>query len=103
MVRNVLTGNAPAGYQTPALVVQDLETDAEGDGLLRCMEKHLAPGGTCVLNAFKPYMAPDELSGWVVPGEKLEWEVPFEGGKLACYDRRGPEIRVIKGRPCPAA
>jgi hypothetical protein len=30
-------------------------------------------------------------------------EVPFEGGKLSSYDRRGPEIRVIKGRPCPAA
>jgi len=73
----------------PFRVVQNLETDAEVEGLFRCIGLHLVPGGTCVLNAFKPLMRPDELRvRWVLPGERLKWEVPFEGGKLACYDRR---------------
>ena len=73
----------------PFRVVQNLETDAELEGLFRCIGRHLAPGGTAVLNAFKPYYAPDELrQRWVVSGEHLEWEVLLEDGKVACYDRR---------------
>ena len=72
----------------PYRVLQNLETDAEVDGLLGCVRRHLAPGGTCVLNVFKPLMAPAGLYGWVRTEEQLEWEVSFEGGKLACYGRR---------------
>ncbi len=73
----------------PFRVVQNLETDAEVDGLLSCIGKHLAVGGTSILNAFRPFYAPDELrERWLVPGERLNWEVSIEGGKVACYDRR---------------
>lgn len=81
----------------PFRVLQNLETDAQVDGLFRCIDAHLAPGGTCVLNVFKPFMGPDELrTHWVRSGERLEWEVPFDGGKLACYDRR-PRVDEQRG------
>jgi SAM-dependent methyltransferase len=73
----------------PYRVVQNLETDTEVDGLFRCIRKHLAPSGTCVLNVFKPLMAAEDLrERWVTADEKLAWEVPFEGGTVTCHDRR---------------
>lgn len=73
----------------PFRVLQNLETDAEVRGLFGCIGKHLAPGGTCVLNVFRPFYAPDELrKRWLAPGERLNWELPIEGGKVVCYDRR---------------
>ncbi len=73
----------------PFRVMQNLETDAEVDGMLDGIARHLAPGGTCILNVFRPFYAPGELrERWLVPGEKLAWEAPVEGGKAACYDRR---------------
>lgn len=81
----------------PFRVLQNLEADAQVDGLFRCIGLHLAPGGTCVLNVFKPFMGPDELqTRWVSPEERLEWETPFAGGKLACYDRR-PRVDEQRG------
>jgi len=73
----------------PYRVVQNLETDTEVDGLFNCIRKHLAPSGTCVLNVFRPRLAPNELrERWVVPGEQLDWEIPYKDGIVACYDRR---------------
>jgi SAM-dependent methyltransferase len=73
----------------PFRVLQNLETDEEVEGLLRCIRQHLAPGGTCVLNVFKPFCSPHELrERWLTPGEQLDWEVPQTGGKVACYSRR---------------
>ncbi len=73
----------------PFRVLQNLETDAQLDGLFRCIHKHLAPQGTCVLNVFRPYLEPEALRAqWSTPDERLSWEVPVEGGRLACYDRR---------------
>lgn len=73
----------------PFRVIQNLETDAQLDELFHCIGKHLAPGGTCILNAFRPKYPPDEMrQRWVTPEEQLDWEVAIEGGKVACYDRR---------------
>ncbi len=73
----------------PFRVLQNLETDAEVDGLLRCIGNHLAANATCILNAFKPFYGPHDLRArWLRPGERLNWEVPVPGGKVACYDRR---------------
>lgn len=73
----------------PFRVMQNLESDAEVNGLFEVIGRHLAPGGTCVLNVFRPNYPPDELARrWLVPGENLNWEVPIEGGKVVCYDRR---------------
>ena len=73
----------------PFRVLQNLETDQKIDGLFRCIRKHLAPNGTCILNVFKPFLEPEELRKlWTTREEKLNWEIPVEGGRLACYDRR---------------
>jgi SAM-dependent methyltransferase len=73
----------------PFRVLQNLETDSEVDGLFRCIHRHLAPNGVCILNVFRPYLEPEALrKQWIRTEEKLIWEIPVEGGKLACYDRR---------------
>jgi SAM-dependent methyltransferase len=73
----------------PFRVLQNLETDREVDGLFRCIRKHLAPKGTCILNVFRPFCEPDEMRRlWATPEENLSWEVAVEGGRIACYDRR---------------
>lgn len=73
----------------PFRVLQNMETNEDVDGLFRCIRKHLAPNGTCILNVFRPFLEPEELrKQWVTKEEKLNWEVPIEGGRLACYDRR---------------
>jgi len=73
----------------PFRVMQNLESDVQVDGLFRCIRNHLAPGGTCILNVFRPAYAPDEWrERWLARGERLSWEVPIEGGKVACFERR---------------
>ena len=73
----------------PFRVLQNLETDAEVDGLFRCIRGHLAPGGTCILNVFKPNRDPQGLrQHWVSGEEQLSWETPTDTGRLACYARQ---------------
>jgi len=73
----------------PFRVMQNLETGLQVEGLFSCIRKHLAAGGTCVLNVFRPLHAAGEWrERWLAPGERLSWEVPLAGGKLACFDRR---------------
>ena len=73
----------------PFRVLQNLETDAEVDGLFQCIRRHLAPGGSCILNVFRPYQEPEDLQQqWLTSEERLSWEVPIDGGRLVCYDRR---------------
>ncbi len=73
----------------PFRVLQNLETDAQVDGLLQCVHKHLAPNGTCILNVFMPKRDPEGLrQHWVSAEEHLSWQMPVEGGRIACYDRR---------------
>ena len=83
----------------PFRVLQNLETDGEVDGLFRCIRGHLAPGGSCILNVFRPYLHAEDLrQKWVREQEKMEWEVPVEAGRLTCYDRRprmDPEKLVL--------
>jgi SAM-dependent methyltransferase len=83
----------------PFRVLQNLETDAEVDGLFHCIHQHLAPQGTCILNVFQPMYDPETLrQKWVMPGEKMEWEAPVEGGTIVCSSRRSrmdPENDVL--------
>jgi SAM-dependent methyltransferase len=73
----------------PFRVLQNLETDNQVDALFGCIEEHLAPGGTSVLNVFKPYKDREGLlREWCTDVEQLYWEIPVEGGRVACYDRR---------------
>ena len=73
----------------PFRVFQNLGTDAQVDGLFQCIHNHLSPGGTCILNVFRPSLDPEELrERWVSQEEKFNWEVVVEGRKLVCSDRR---------------
>ena len=73
----------------PFRVLQNIEKDEDVAAMFRCIRQHLAPGGTCVLNAFRPFYAPQDLrEHWLSTEERLNWEVAVDGGKVACYDRR---------------
>ena len=69
----------------PYRVLQNLETDAQLDGLFRCVRAHLSATGTCVLNVFRPKWQARE---WLRDGETFNWEVRIEGGRVTCHDRR---------------
>jgi SAM-dependent methyltransferase len=73
----------------PFRVMQNLESDAQVEGLFACIQRHLAPLGTCILNVFRPNKEREALiKQWVSPSEELEWEIPTAGGKIACFSRR---------------
>ena len=73
----------------PFRVLQNLETDEEVDGLLRCVKTHLSRQGSCILNVFRPNADADTLRReWCTNEEKFRWEVPFEDGTVTCHDRR---------------
>jgi SAM-dependent methyltransferase len=69
----------------PYRVLQNVETDAQLDGLFGCVRAHLSATGTCVLNAFRPKWQARE---WLRDGETFNWEVYVEGGRVTCHDRR---------------
>lgn len=72
----------------PFRVMQNLETDEQLDGLFNTIRRHLAPGGSCVLNAFRPWG--DEAlvrQKWASRQEELmTWETPVGNGRVACFD-----------------
>lgn len=73
----------------PFRVVQNLETDAQLNGLFRSIRRHLAPRGRCVLNVFNPRGTREELiESWVSPEADAVWTVPFEDGEVTRYDHR---------------
>jgi hypothetical protein len=83
----------------PYRVFQNLETDSECEGFFRTVQKHMAPGGSCVLNVFKPNRDPEALRrDWVQKEEYQCWEVPIEDGRITCHARNArmePEKRVL--------
>jgi hypothetical protein len=63
--------------------------DAQLDGLFRCIQAHLAPGGTCILNVAMPKAGPEELCRtWASEAERFCWETLVEGGRVICHERR---------------
>jgi SAM-dependent methyltransferase len=89
----------------PYRTFQNLETDVEVNGFFACVRRHLAPGGSCILNVFKPkWDREGMLRNWPAdvrdPNEveNLNWEAAIEGGRVTCHDRRrrvGPEKLVL--------
>lgn len=83
----------------PFRVIQNLETDAQFDGLFRCIRKHLAPGGKCILNVFKPLSDRETLPNvWCRQEEKFTRETQVEGGKITQHDirpRLDPKTMVL--------
>lgn len=73
----------------PFRVLQNLESDANVQGLLRCVRQHLARGGTCILNTFNPNRDRETLRReWCSEEENPAWEVSVPGGRVACFDTR---------------
>jgi len=73
----------------PYRVLQNLETDSQVQGLFSGIRRHLRPGGRCILNTFGLQWSREELRArWSTPEESLDWEVPIDGGRVACYVRR---------------
>ena len=73
----------------PFRVMQNLETDADVDGLFSCIRQHLSLDGTAILNVFKPNAPPAVLAEkWGSLAENLNWEVPTFEGRITCSDRR---------------
>src|SRR5262245_53123281 len=83
----------------PYRVFQLLETDAQVDGLFRCVRDHLAPGATCILNVVHIHEEPEALrQEWGTTTGVFRWEVQVEGGRLRCDERRprmDPERRIL--------
>jgi SAM-dependent methyltransferase len=75
----------------PYRVLQNLETDEEVAGLFRCVRTHLAGGGTCILNVFRPRYdnAQALIDAWSQPVEGLDWEDATGTRTVACHYRRG--------------
>jgi SAM-dependent methyltransferase len=83
----------------PYRVFQLLETDAQIDGLFRCVRAHLAPGGTCILNVFHPQGGFARVQQeWGTTTEVFRWEVLVDGVRLRCDERLlrlDPERRIL--------
>jgi SAM-dependent methyltransferase len=73
----------------PCRVLQNLETDAAVTGLFRCIWQQLTPGGSCILNVFRPNGDAETLRReWCTEQEKRCWEVAVQGGRVTCHERR---------------
>jgi SAM-dependent methyltransferase len=72
----------------PFRVLQNVETDAQIDGVFDSVRAHLAPGGRCILNVFRPFRDAEGMRTQWIAGEALQWKTEFGRGKLLCYDRR---------------
>ncbi len=74
---------------SPFRVIQNLETDAQLDGLFHCIRDHLAPDGRCILNVFRPNRPRDKLvRSWVTDEENLAWTVERDAERITCHDAR---------------
>ena len=83
----------------PFRVFQNIETDVEVDGFFETVRKHLAPGGTCILNVFNPNRDPAGLRReWVTESEYLCWDKSVDGGRVTCHGRNvrmDPEKMIL--------
>jgi len=67
----------------PFRVMQLLITDAALDGLFRTIDRHLAPGGTCILNAYRPFLPHERMvKEWASDKEILDYATQVDGGRI---------------------
>ena len=74
----------------PFRVFQNMETDAEIDGFFPRVREHLAPGGSCILNVFRPWDEGRIRAAWGAEGETFCWERPLSDGRVTCHEKRPP-------------
>lgn len=74
----------------PYRVFQNLVTEAEVVGFFATVHRHLARGGRCILNTFRPYADPAALlTKWRVHEEDPDWERPLGDDVIRHSVRRG--------------
>lgn len=67
----------------PFRVMQNLASDDQVAGLFAGIHEHLAVGGRCIVNVFRPNRDPDIIrSEWCSAQESFEWEAPLDGGRI---------------------
>lgn len=73
----------------PFRVMQNLETDAEVDGLFRVIRAHLALCGTAILNVFRPLLPPERiLTEWTREEEILDFDLLTADGRVTRHHTR---------------
>jgi SAM-dependent methyltransferase len=73
----------------PYRVFQLLDTEAQVEGLFRCIQAHLAPGGMCILNVFHPQGGFERVrQEWARVPKVCVWEATVDGVRLRCDERR---------------
>jgi SAM-dependent methyltransferase len=78
----------------PFRVFQNLQNDVLVNGLFRCIDRHLAPGGSAILTAFNPNRTPDEMRRtWCVPGEQFDFERVLDDGTRLVRHHRRPRLQ----------
>lgn len=68
----------------PFRVMQNLESDVQVDGLMRCIKKHLTADGLAILNTFCPMSDPVTMKArWATrDGSELAWTQPDGDGTV---------------------
>jgi SAM-dependent methyltransferase len=84
---------------TPYRSFQSLLDDAQVAGCLACVRRHLAPGGSLVLDAFRP--DPLLLESWAVAAEEPCWEVEDGNLEITCHVQglgvdRGRQVQRLR-------
>lgn len=81
----------------PYRVFQNLESDESVAGFFEKVRKHLAPGGVCILNVFRPNRDPDGIVERSADNrETVTWESPTERGRVVCFESfRRPALRSV--------
>ena len=82
-----LTGRLPKFdlITAPFRVMQNLETDQQIAGLMRCIKRHLSSDGEAILNTYHPRFAPDKLKAiWDTwDGREPAWTEPEGDGTVS--------------------
>ncbi len=71
----------------PFRAIQNLETDDQVNGLFHCIDKHLAPNGNCILNAFHPWPLEKLRHILTTREEKFNWEATSGEVRITCHYR----------------
>jgi SAM-dependent methyltransferase len=74
----------------PYRAFQNLERDEQIDRFFKCVKKHLAVDGSCILNVFNPSTEREALiKEWICSdGENLYSEIVFQGKRFTASERR---------------
>ena len=82
----------------PYRVFQLLESDAQVDGLFRCVRAYLAPGGTCIVNVFHPQGGFEGVQqAWERATAICRWEVIVAGRRILSTARIIAHVQLGRG------